>query len=333
MKTLRYFYHPDHLGSSSWITDGSGNAIQHLHYLPFGEDWVDQRTTSWNAPYTFSGKEKDVETGYGYFGARYYDSGLSIWLSVDPMSDKYPSLSPYNYCANNPVILVDPDGRDWYESEDGSVLSYIHGKIDEMEGYKHIGTTLGQEQKDAFNRGDYSTLNISANFKEDDFVTQMGSDGKSKMSCAAAANAMCIQRGGDRTSYANEFPMVTEGANGRAGDGIQSNLFSAIVDVSNSLLQGIPVVGGVDYKNDSPNKKTSGGDGMTDHYIAITGVSLSLSKGDGGQVKITGGSFQYANPGNFSFVQGLSSKNILNFNSNGWKASNSKYILTTMRVK
>jgi RHS repeat-associated protein len=72
-----------------------------------------QRNSSWNAPYTFSGKEKDVETGYGYFRAlaRYYDSGLSIWLSVDPMSDKYPSMSPYNYCANNPVILVDPDGR------------------------------------------------------------------------------------------------------------------------------------------------------------------------------------------------------------------------------
>ncbi len=91
---------------------GSGNAIQHLHYLPFGEDWVDQRNSSWNAPYTFSGKEKDAETDYGYFGARYYDSGLSIWLSVDPMSDKYPSMSPYNYCANNPVILVDPDGEE-----------------------------------------------------------------------------------------------------------------------------------------------------------------------------------------------------------------------------
>jgi len=69
------------------------------------------RTTSWNAPYTFSGKEKDVETGYGYFGARYYDSGLSIWLSVDPMSDKYPSMSPYNYCGNNPLVLTDPDGN------------------------------------------------------------------------------------------------------------------------------------------------------------------------------------------------------------------------------
>ena len=58
----------------------------------------------------FSGKEKDAETGYHYFGARYYNSDLSLWLSVDPMSDKYPSLSPYNYCAWNPMKLVDPDG-------------------------------------------------------------------------------------------------------------------------------------------------------------------------------------------------------------------------------
>lgn len=61
----------------------------------------------------FIGKEKDYETGYHYFGARYYDSELLTgWLSVDPMADKYPSMSPYNYCAWNPVKLVDPDGRD-----------------------------------------------------------------------------------------------------------------------------------------------------------------------------------------------------------------------------
>ena len=44
--------------------------------------------------------------------ARHYNSDLSIWLSVDPMSDKYPGTSPYTYCGNNPVRLVDPDGRD-----------------------------------------------------------------------------------------------------------------------------------------------------------------------------------------------------------------------------
>ena len=61
---------------------------------------------------SFSGKEKDSETGYHYFGARYYNSDLSLWLSVDPMADKYPSLSPYNYCAWNPMKIVDPDGED-----------------------------------------------------------------------------------------------------------------------------------------------------------------------------------------------------------------------------
>jgi RHS repeat-associated protein len=87
-----------------------------------------QRNSSWNAPYTFSGKEKDVETGYGYFGARYYDSGLSIWLSVDPMSDKYPSMSPYNYCANNPVKLIDPNGMEIDEAatkKDPPVKSFL----------------------------------------------------------------------------------------------------------------------------------------------------------------------------------------------------------------
>ena len=63
--------------------------------------------------YTFSAKEKDVETGLSYFGSRYYSSDLSVWLSVDPMAAKYPSLSPYTYCADNPVKLVDPNGEDY----------------------------------------------------------------------------------------------------------------------------------------------------------------------------------------------------------------------------
>ncbi len=68
----------------------------------------------------FTGKERDEETGYGYFGARYMDHELMtmwlsvdpMWLSVDPMADKYPNISPYAYCAWNPLKLVDPDGRD-----------------------------------------------------------------------------------------------------------------------------------------------------------------------------------------------------------------------------
>ena len=108
-----YFYHSDHLGSASWITDGDGMPVQHLQYLPYGEPYINQRVSGYSERFRFTGKERDAETGYSYFGARYMDHELmTMWLSVDPLADKYPSISPYAYCAWNPVKLVDPDGRD-----------------------------------------------------------------------------------------------------------------------------------------------------------------------------------------------------------------------------
>jgi len=108
-----YFYHSDHLGSASWITDYRGMAVQHIQYLPYGEPYINQHPFGYSERFTFTGKERDEETGYGYFGARYMDHELmTMWLSVDPMADKYPSISPYAYCNWNPVKLVDPDGRD-----------------------------------------------------------------------------------------------------------------------------------------------------------------------------------------------------------------------------
>ena len=76
-------------------------------------------------PYVSTGKERDEETGFGYFGARYMDhEQMTMWLSVDPMADKYPSISPYAYCAWNPVNLIDPDGReiDDYFTREGKYL-------------------------------------------------------------------------------------------------------------------------------------------------------------------------------------------------------------------
>ena len=62
-------------------------------------------------PQPSTGKERDSETSFSYFGVRYYDSDiLTGWLSVDPMADKYPGLSPYNYCALNPIRVIDPNG-------------------------------------------------------------------------------------------------------------------------------------------------------------------------------------------------------------------------------
>ncbi|MCR4737374.1 MAG: L,D-transpeptidase family protein [Bacteroidales bacterium] len=102
--------------------------------------------------FTFSAKEKDTETGLSYFGSRYYSSDLSIWLSVDPMSDKYPSLSPYVYCADNPVKLIDFDGQDWvlvtgnaalwYGGEVGDKSNLIH-TYKATSGLNNATTTTG----------------------------------------------------------------------------------------------------------------------------------------------------------------------------------------------
>ena len=78
-----------------------------------------QDVSPYDITFTFTGKEKDAETGYSYFGARFYDSDLSgLFLSIDPMADKYSSLSPYAYCAWNPMKLLDPDGRESMSNDD-----------------------------------------------------------------------------------------------------------------------------------------------------------------------------------------------------------------------
>ena len=88
------------------------NAFNRLNHPAHKNDGINRTQTMRFYPFVFTGKEKDEETGYGYFGARYMDHELmTMWLSVDPLADKYPSISPYHYCHWNPILFTDPDGR------------------------------------------------------------------------------------------------------------------------------------------------------------------------------------------------------------------------------
>ena len=110
----RYYYHSDHLGSSMLITDESGNVTQQLDYLPYGEVFLEKRKqdpdVDYFTPYKFNGKELDEETGLYYYGARYMNPRLSIWYGTDPLQEKYPNISSYAYCADNPIYYLDPNG-------------------------------------------------------------------------------------------------------------------------------------------------------------------------------------------------------------------------------
>lgn len=111
VESFQYFYHPDHVGSTSFVTDVSGEVFQHLEYFAFGETFVEEHSNTDRTPYLFNGKELDEETNLYYYGARYYDPTISVWASVDPQADEFPGISPYAYSVNNPVNYVDPDGE------------------------------------------------------------------------------------------------------------------------------------------------------------------------------------------------------------------------------
>jgi RHS repeat-associated protein len=78
--------------------------------------------------------DRDVESQYDYFGARYYDARIGRWLGVDPFAGDYPELSPFAFVANNPVLLTDPNGMELHTSGDSSgvhsVLGYVSGLSD-----------------------------------------------------------------------------------------------------------------------------------------------------------------------------------------------------------
>ncbi|NLZ74276.1 MAG: hypothetical protein GX905_10790 [Bacteroidales bacterium] len=109
---FQYYYHADHLGSTSLITNLDGEVVQHIEYVPFGEVFIEERNNRWSTPYLFNAKELNEETGLYYSGARYYDPRISVWLSTDPLQEKYPNISTYAYTFLNPVRYIDPMGME-----------------------------------------------------------------------------------------------------------------------------------------------------------------------------------------------------------------------------
>ena len=110
-KEETFFYHSDHLGSTSYITDDHANITQYDAYLPYGELLVDEHSSSEELPYKFNGKQFDDETGLYYYGARYMNPVTSLWYGVDPLAEKYVTAGGYIYTLENPINLVDPDGN------------------------------------------------------------------------------------------------------------------------------------------------------------------------------------------------------------------------------
>jgi RHS repeat-associated protein len=148
-EAFRYFYHPDHLGSTSYVTDAAGEVYQHLEYMAFGETFVEEHSNTDRTPYLFNGKELDEETGLYYYGARYYDARTSVFQSVDRFAEKYSGVSPYEYGGNNPLKFIDVGGDSTYLVIYGAGhLNTNSSSHNVGDGFKKSAEARAQEIKD-----------------------------------------------------------------------------------------------------------------------------------------------------------------------------------------
>ncbi|MBI2927403.1 MAG: VCBS repeat-containing protein [Verrucomicrobia bacterium] len=164
---IRY-YHQDHLGSSSYLSDAQGNFVEESAFYPFGAPRTNHRQTSVGEPYGFSQKENDRETDLSYFEARYLRAGLGRFLAADPFLSGISSLTeplkkkplvnpqrlnPYAYVLNNPMKFTDPFGTD----NEGKVLRMVTRKeARQAEEVKAINARL-MEQLDKINNPQLSS--------------------------------------------------------------------------------------------------------------------------------------------------------------------------------
>jgi len=117
------FFIRDHLGNNRIVTDGSGNIQQNTNYYPYG-GMTYISTNQGEQQFKYNGKEYDPMHGlneYDY-GARQYDPAIGKFTTMDPLCEKYYHISPYAYCAGNPVNAVDPDGRNPIYDTNGNFL-------------------------------------------------------------------------------------------------------------------------------------------------------------------------------------------------------------------
>ena len=106
-----HYYLQDHQGNNRVVVDQAGQKEEVNHYYPFGGTFASAEKSI--QPYKYNGKELDTKNGLNWYdyGARYYDVAIGRWNAVDPLAEKYYGISPYAYCVNNPISLIDPDGK------------------------------------------------------------------------------------------------------------------------------------------------------------------------------------------------------------------------------
>lgn len=131
--SYKYVYqYKDHLGNVRLSYDKTLAIKEESNFYPFGlkQEGYNTVKTGVENKYKYNGKELQDEQGLGVYdyGARNYETTLGKWMNIDPLAEKFPSYSPYNYCFNNPIKFLDPDGRGPTDPIKGFAVNVIQVK-------------------------------------------------------------------------------------------------------------------------------------------------------------------------------------------------------------
>ena len=184
---VMFWYHPDYLGNVDLVTERDGKTYEFFTYNPWGEEMhqYNANTFSFSSPYRFNSKEKDAETGLHYYGARYYQSKLSVWMSVDPLSHLSPNQTPHHFVSNNPIMRIDPMGlTDFTLNKKTGEVTQVGEANDEPD--RILQTNRKGEVK--FNKNGEAKVAIKGiekgiladgqNWKTDDQIIEVGGEGQ-----------------------------------------------------------------------------------------------------------------------------------------------------------
>ena len=251
-------------------------------------------------------------------------SAHAVWLSPDPLLDKYPNISPYAYCNNNPIKNIDPDGLDWYEAEEGTAVLWknLNDASVNIDGvkYNNIGENYSHTIDNAtygYHQNELQTIEYSTNTT---FYKQ--SDGTG---CKRACDLMIESSGfAPEKGRRGELLIATHDENGVV-NGTTSNYMQGLYRLEAYITNGMPCIVGVDYKSKQEHNLTSnGGDGMTDHFVTIVGLIYNLADGTAKYRFFDPGSRKGANLDNIITPRG-------NYLTGYTAARRTPFIVTTIR--
>jgi len=286
------YYRRDHLGNNRevWVAN-TKKTLQRTQYYPSGLPWASNTGDNpGQQERKYNGKEFVEMHGYDTYdyGARGYYPAMGRFTSLDPMAEKYYSISPYVYCAGNPVNSIDPDGRDWYQSSNGNSVIWQKGS-DGMEGYKDIGTSWNQKIDDkttiTWDNNDKAVSMTETVLKPEDFSSQMESDGSGK------------KDGEDGNCFVESGKMVA-----KSGAKSEDSPKKGIEDPKKELDY---IASQADQGHSTRLHVDRNNDGKGDHWVAVSSVTTDLNTNSVTSVGFFDPATRYPNKGtNNSFTIG-----------------------------